>query len=280
MKRVALVTGASGGIGLETSLRLLSAGFTVYGAARNVEKMRSLEERGGHILRLDLEEKGSSERCVEEIMSKEGRVDVLVNNAGYGLGGALEDVPLEEARREFEVNVFSLVRLCQLVLPVMRKNGGGRIINVSSMAGRFSSPFTGWYHASKYSVEALSDALRLEAKPFNIKVVLVEPGLIQTNWGKIHAQNIRKFSCASSSAYKKYADAAAKFYERFYSGDNGGSSPKVVSRTIAKAVLRKNPKPRYSVGKYSRAFVLVKKLLPDSIFDLFESLEFGIKKAR
>lgn len=279
MKRVALVTGASGGIGLETSLRLLSAGFTVYGAARNVEKMHALEERGGHILRLDLEENGSSERCLEEIVAKEGRVDVLVNNAGYGLGGALEDVPIEEARREFEVNVFSLARLCQLVLPIMRKNGGGRIINVSSMAGRFSSPFTGWYHASKYSVEALSDALRLEAKPFNIKVVLVEPGLIQTNWGKIHAQNIRKFSCVSSSAYIKYADAAAKFYERFYSGNRGGSSPEVVSRTIAKAVLRKKTKPRYSVGKYSRAFVLIKKILPDSIFDFFESLEFGIKKA-
>lgn len=277
MKEVVLVTGASGGIGLETSLRLLSEGFIVYGAARNSEKMKPIVDNGGRTLYLDLTDKDSPARCVEEILKKEGRIDILVNNAGYGLGGSLEDVPIGEAKREFDVNVFSLVRLCQLVLPVMRKNGGGKIVNVSSMAGRFSSPFTGWYHASKYSVEALSDSLRLEAKPFNIKVVLVEPGMIRTDWGKIHAQNIRKFSCAPSSSYAKYADAAARFYERSYSGGRGCSSPGVVSETIVKAVFKKNPRPRYAVGKHSRLFVFIKKLLPDSIFDFFEGLEFGIR---
>lgn len=277
MKKIALVTGASSGIGLETSLSLLNSGFTVYGAARRLEKMRALEEKGGNALFLDLTDENSVQKCVDEILSKEGRIDLLVNNAGFGLGGAIEDVPLEEAKREFEVNVFALARLCQLVLPSMRKNGGGKIINISSMAGRFSSPFTGWYHASKYAVEALSDALRLEVKPFNIKVVLIEPGLIQTDWGKIHAQNIRKFSSNASTAYAENSDSVAKFYEKSYFGSKKCSSPKVISNAVLKAAKKKNPKARYSVGKFSKSFIFFKKILPDRIFDFFESRFFGIK---
>lgn len=277
MKKIALVTGASSGIGLETSLSLLDSGFTVYGAARRLEKMRVLEEKGGNALFLDLTDENSVQKCVDEILSKEGRIDLLVNNAGFGLGGAIEDVPLEEAKCEFEVNVFALARLCQLVLPSMRKNGGGKIINISSMAGRFSSPFTGWYHASKYAVEALSDALRLEVKPFNVKVVLIEPGLIQTDWGKIHAQNIRKFSSNASTAYAENSDSVAKFYEKSYFGNKKCSSPKVISNAVLKAAKKKNPKARYSVGKFSKSFIFFKKILPDRIFDFFESRFFGIK---
>lgn len=278
MKKIALVTGASSGIGLETSLSLLDFGFVVYGAARRLEKMQPIVEKGGNIVFLDLNDENSIQICVNEILSKEGRIDLLVNNAGFGLGGSIEDVPVEEAKHEFEVNVFALARLCQLVLPSMRKNGGGKIINISSMAGRFSSPFTGWYHASKYAVEALSDALRLEVKSFNVKVVLIEPGLIQTDWGKIHAQNIRKFSFSSSSPYAENADSVAKFYEKFYSESKKCSSPKVISKTIVKAAKKKNPKARYSVGKFSKSFIFFKKILPDCVFDFFECLFFGIKK--
>lgn len=278
MKKIALVTGASSGIGLETAFSLLNAGFEVYGAARRVEKMKCLEEKGGHILKLDLNDESSISACIEEIIKQEGKIDILVNNAGYGLGGAIEDIPIEEAKKQFEVNVFALARLCQLVLPSMRENGGGKIINVSSMAGRFSSPFTGWYHASKYCVEALSDALRLEVKPFNIKVILIEPGLIQTDWGKIHAQNIRKFSCVKSSAYAKNSDSAAKFYETFYSEKKNCSKTKVIAKTILKATMKKNPKARYSAGKFSKIFIIMKKILPDGLFDALESLVFGISK--
>lgn len=278
MKKIALVTGASSGIGMETSLLLLDAGFTVYGAARRLEKMKPIEEKGGHALYLDLTDENSIVRCVDEILKNEGRIDVLVNNAGFGLGGAVEDVPVYEARREFDVNVFSLARMCQLVLPSMCENGGGKIINISSMAGKFSSPFSGWYHASKYCVEALSDALRLEVKPFNVKVVLIEPGLIQTGWGVFHAQNIRKFSCVSSSAYSKISDSAAKFYEHFYSDKKNCSEPYAVSKTILKAVLKKNPRARYTAGRFSKLFILTKKILPDFIFDFFECITFGIKK--
>lgn len=278
MKKTVLITGASSGIGMETAMFLLDAGFDVYGAARRLEKMKALEEKGGHVLYLDLTDESSLAGCVNEVLKDAGKIDVLINNAGFGLGGAVESVPISEAKREFEVNVFSLARMCQLVLPLMRKNGGGKIINISSMAGKFSSPFSGWYHASKYSVEALSDALRLEAKPFGIKVVLIEPGLTQTDWGVIHADNIRKFSCGPSSPYIKNANSAAKFYERFYSDKKNCSSPSVVSRAILKAVLNKNPRPRYSAGKYSSAFPFLKKILPGSVFDFFECLAFGIKK--
>lgn len=278
MKKIALVTGASSGIGMETSLLLLDAGFTVYGAARHLEKMRPIEEKGGHALYLDLTDESSLVRCVAEIVKNEGRIDVLVNNAGFGLGGAIEDIPVSEAKREFEVNVFSLARMCQLVLPSMRKNGGGKIINISSMAGKFSSPFSGWYHASKYSVEALSDSLRLEVKPFNIKVILIEPGLIQTDWGVIHARNIRKFSCAPSSAYSKISEPAAKFYEHFYSDKKNCSNPSIVSKTILRAALKKNPRDRYAAGRFSKLFILSKKIFPDFVFDFFECLAFGIKK--
>lgn len=276
MKKVAFVTGASGGIGLETAVSLLDAGFTVYGAARHVEKMNPLVEKGGYALFLDLTDAQSIVACVDKIVANEGQIDLLVNNAGFGLGGAIEDVPLDEAKREFEVNVFTLARLCQLVMPVMRKNGGGKIINISSMAGRFSSPFTGWYHASKYSVEALSDALRLEVKPFKIKVVLIEPGLIQTDWGKIHAGNIRKFSDEASKPYTEDCEAAAGFYEKYYGNKALCSSPDVVAQAIVKAALKKNPRARYAVGKYAKLFIFLKNVLPDALFDKLETLVFGI----
>lgn len=265
-KKVALVTGASSGIGYDTAVNLVKAGYMVYGAARRTDLLGRLLAWGAKAISLDITSEESIQNCVNEVIKAEGKIDLLVNNAGYGLGGSIEDVPLEEAKKQFEVNVFGLARISQLVLPVMRKNGGGRIINISSMAGRFTSPFLGWYHASKYCVESLSDAMRIENSSFGIKVILIEPGLIQTDWGKIAAENIRKFSGEGDS--KNAADSVAKYYEKNYNPQNKkASNPSIVAKTIVKAATAKNPKPRYLTGAYAKLFVFLKKHLSDKTYD-------------
>ncbi len=265
MKKVALVTGASSGIGYDTAIRLVKAGYMVYGAARRTDLLGKLAAWGAKGVSLDITNQESIKNCVEEIINAEGRIDLLVNNAGYGLGGSIEDVPLEEAKNQFEVNVFGLAQISRLVLPYMRKQGEGRIINISSMAGRFSSPFLGWYHASKYCVEALSDAMRLEVMDFGVKVILIEPGLIQTNWGKIAADNIKKFS--GNTDYSKNANSTAKFYEENYNPQNKkASDPSIISKTVVKAATAKNPKVRYLIGAYAKPFVFCKNFFSDKFF--------------
>lgn len=272
MNKVALITGASSGIGLETALSLLKKGFTVYGAARRLSLMKKIEETGGTILYLDLTDDNSIETCVKTIIQKEKQIDILINNSGYGLGGSIENVSIEQAKNQFEVNVFALIRLTQLVIPHMEKSSSSRIINISSMAGRFSSPFLGWYHASKYAVEALTDSLRLELSSFKIKTVLIEPGLIKTPWGTIASDSIKENS--RNTIYENDAQNVSKFYEKNYSLQNGSASnPSVISNAIIRAVCAKNPKTRYSVGKYSKLFIFTKKILPDRLFD------FLVKKA-
>lgn len=275
MKKIALVTGASSGIGNETALKLLENGFTVYGAARRTDKMQNLKDKGGFPIFLDITKKDSIDSCVNEILSKEGKIDLLVNNAGFGLGGAIEDVSIEEARNQFEVNVFGLIELTKKILPSMRKEHSGRIINVSSMAGKFSSPFLGWYHATKYSVEALSDSLRMEVKQFGIKVVIIEPGLIKTNWGIIAAENMEKHS--ENSAYSKSEKNAAEIYRKFYGENVKTSEPKVISDAILKAATKKNPKIRYNIGKYSKLFIWFKKHVSDKFYDNTILKIFGMK---
>jgi NAD(P)-dependent dehydrogenase (short-subunit alcohol dehydrogenase family) len=178
--QVALVTGGSSGIGECTVLELLDAGYVVYTAARRVERMQPLADAGAHVFAMDVTDDASMVAGIERIIDEQGRIDVLVNNAGYGSYGAVEDVPIEEARRQFEVNVFGLARLIQLATPHMRAQRSGRIINISSIGGKFYEPFGGWYHATKFAVEGLSDSLRLELKPFGVDVVIIEPGPIIT----------------------------------------------------------------------------------------------------
>lgn len=190
LRKVILLTGASSGIGYETAVLLARKGHRVYGAARRVERMEPLRAFGIVPLRLDVTDEASMAACVAAVMEAEGRIDVLVNNAGYGSFGAIENVPLEEARRQLEVNVFGLARLTQLVLPHMREQRSGTIINVSSIAGKIVLYFGGWYHVSKFAVEAFSDALRMEVKPFGIQVALIEPGGIKTDWGIIAADHL------------------------------------------------------------------------------------------
>src|SRR5690349_17668304 len=183
--KVALVTGASSGIGEAIARKLAQLGFTTYAAARRVERMEPLRDVGVRPLQLDVTDEASMTSAIEHIAAEAGCIDVLVNNAGYGSYGALEDVPLAEGRRQFEVNVFGLAQLTQLVLPHMRRLGSGHIVNISSMGGKMYEPLGAWYHATKFAVEGLSDSLRLELKPFGISVVIIEPGAIRSEWGGI-----------------------------------------------------------------------------------------------
>ncbi len=273
--RIILVTGASSGIGYETAVALAKMGHKVYGAARRVEKMEPLKEFGIVPMALDVTDEASIKACVDGILAAEGRIDVLVNNAGYGYFGAIENVPLEEARRQLEVNVFGLARLCQLVLPSMRKQGSGRIVNISSVAGKAVLYFGGWYHVSKYSVEALSDALRMEVKPFGIDVALIEPGGIRTNWGIIAADHLAESS--KGTPYEAEGLRESETMRKAYSMSLL-SKPSVVTRAISKAVNSRHPRARYRIGFGAGTLVFLHALLParwwDSLFRLGGKIKF------
>src|SRR5919112_3941767 len=207
--RAVLITGCSSGIGWATAERLAEKGWTVYATARDVEALAPLEERGCRLLPLDVTDEGSMRRAVEEVEQTEGAVGVLVNNAGYSQSGAVEGVPMEKVRRQFETNVFGLVRMCQLVLPGMRRQGWGRIVNISSMGGRLTFPGGGHYHATKYAVEAISDALRFEVAGFGVEVAVVEPGLIRTGFADA-ATGSMEGAPAKDGPYASFNVAVAK----------------------------------------------------------------------
>lgn len=263
-KKVALITGASSGIGESAAVLLHKAGFKVYGAARRVEKMKSLEEKGISVISLDITDEDSIVNCVNTITEKEGSIDVLVNNAGYGSYGAIEDVPMEEARRQFDVNMFGLARLTQLVLPGMREKSYGKIVNVSSMGGKIYTPFGGWYHATKHALEGWSDCLRIEVKSFGIDVVIVEPGGIKTPWGIIAAENLKKTS--GSGAYAVQANKTAESTLKTYSS-NQLTEPEVIGKVILKAVTVRRPKTRYVKGFMAKPVIFMRKWFGDRFLD-------------
>lgn len=262
--RVALVTGASSGIGKSTVEKLLASGATVYAAARRVNEMGDLEKVGATVISLDITDDASIVSVVNTIMSTEGHLDILINNAGYGSYGAIEDVPVEEGRRQFEVNIFGLARLTQLVLPGMRKNHFGKIVNISSMGGKMYTPFGGWYHATKHALEGFSDCLRLETAPFGIDVIIVEPGGIATSWGSIAANNLRKTS--GNGAYASTAHANADRMEKLYASGKL-TDPSVIASVIVKAVSVKKPKTRYVAGYMAAPSLLLRKIVSDRLFD-------------
>jgi NAD(P)-dependent dehydrogenase (short-subunit alcohol dehydrogenase family) len=264
MKKVALITGASSGIGESAAILLHNAGFKVYGAARRVEKMKSLEEKGISTISLDVTDEDSIVNCVNTILEKEGSIDVLVNNAGYGSYGAIEDVPMEEARRQFDVNIFGLARLTQLVLPGMREKRFGKIVNISSMGGRIFTPFGGWYHATKHALEGWSDCLRLETKEFGIDVVVVEPGGIKTPWGIIAAENLKKTS--GNGAYAEAANKSAEGTAKIYSS-NRLTKPEVIGNAILKAVTTRKPRRRYVKGMGARPTLFIRKWFGDGVYE-------------
>ena len=244
--KVALVTGASSGIGEEIARLLAGDGFTVYAVARRLEPMRKLADLGVRIFAMDITDDAAVTAAVEKIIAETGRIDVLVNNAGYGSYGSVEEVPLDEARRQFEVNVFGLARLIQLVLPHMRAQRSGRIINISSIGGKIYEPLGGWYHATKFAVEGLSDSLRIELRPFGIDVVLVEPGPILSEWNAIARENMVKTS--ASGAYAGQTVSMTRVLENV---DASGrpSKPVVVARKIVKAATAPRPSARYPAGQ-------------------------------
>lgn len=269
---VALVTGGSSGIGECAVRELLVAGFTVYTVARRVERMQPLTELGAHVFAMDVTDDDSMVAGVQRIIGEQGRIDVLVNNAGYGSYGAVEDVPLDEARRQFDVNVFGLARLTQLVVPHMRAQKSGRIINISSIGGKFYEPFGAWYHATKFAVEGFSDCLRMELKPFGIKVVIIEPGPILTEWNEIARDSLLDRS--GSGDYAPYAKKAHRMLTEF---DKPGraSKPETVAKKIRQAATRRSPAARYPVGRGARSITLSRDYTPDRIFDQVISRMYG-----
>src|SRR5690554_4016686 len=274
---VALVTGASSGIGEATARKLAALGYTVYAAARRVERMEALSDDGIRVLPLDVTDEESMSDCIETILDETGRIDVLVNNAGYGSYGALEDVPLDEARRQFEVNVFGLARMTQLVLPAMRAQASGTIVNISSIGGKIYAPLGSWYHATKFAVEGLSDSLRLELKPFGINVVIIEPGAIRTEWNSISRDSLMAVSGDTA-----YGTLAARVRAALAEADaaGSGSSPWVVAEAIGRAVKSRRPKIRYAVGSRARAAVFSRRLLPDRAMDAVVWAIFGTGRRR
>lgn len=255
-KGVAIVTGASAGIGKAIVRKLLAEGWTVYGGARRIDQMQDIVRDGAKVLPLDVTDEANMAAFVSGILTAEDRIDVLVNNAGYGSYGAVEDVPLDEARRQFEVNVFGLARMSQLVLPTMRKQGAGRIINISSMGGRIWSPFGAWYHATKHSVEVLSDLMSFETAPFGVHTVVIQPGGVATEWGRIAAEHLRATS--AKSVYRENADLVADVLEY-----TKGAEPEVIAKAVSKAVNAGKPRRRYAVPFDAKFLIFLRWLLPE-----------------
>lgn len=262
MKKVILVTGASSGMGKVAAGDLIKAGHRVYCVARRVEEMQDLVALGGYALSMDVTKDDEIASVVKHIIEKEGRIDVLWNNAGYGLYGPVEELALDKVQTQFEVNVYGVARLTQKVLPYMRGRREGLIINTSSMGGKIYTPLGAWYHASKHAIEGFSDCLRLELKEFNIKVVILEPGVIQTGFN----QGVRDhFSIDSKNGpYKRVVNAYIKAMDN---PPMKGSDPKVISQTIQKIIAAKNPKTRYLFGQGSKFLVGLRRIFGDRVYD-------------
>ncbi|MDX6581236.1 MAG: hypothetical protein QOI10_420 [Solirubrobacterales bacterium] len=280
-----LITGCSSGIGHKTAKRLAAKGWSVYATARRPESIADLAESGCKTLALDVNDEASMEAAVAAVEAEHGAVGALVNNAGYSQSGALETLPTERLRAQFETNVFGLVRMCQLVLPGMRRAGRGRIVNLSSMGGKLVFPGGGAYHATKYAVEALSDALRFEVKGFGIRVVIVEPGLITTNFGETAAGSLSTAAAASdpsegSDPYAAFNAAVGAATLGVYEGPMKrlGGGPDAVAKVIEKAISARNPKPRYKVTASARLAMGQRALLTDRAWDAVMRSQFPSPK--
>jgi NAD(P)-dependent dehydrogenase (short-subunit alcohol dehydrogenase family) len=260
-----LITGCSTGIGRATAERLAAAGRTVYATARQLESIADLEQRGCRTLALDMLDESSMQAAVKVVEDEHGSVGALVNNAGYALSGALEAVPIDAVRKEFETNVFGYVRMAQLVLPGMRRAGEGRIVNLSSVAGRVTMPGAGAYAATKYAIEALSDALRFEVRGFGIDVIVIEPGPIRSAFTETANATL---TAGEGGAYADYhaavAKADAETDESFLAG-----TPEQVARTIERALTAARPHPRYRVTPIARVLPKLRGVLGDRGFDAF-----------
>ena len=263
MRKVMLVTGASAGIGREVAILLAAEGHRVYAAARRLHRMQDLAEHGIVPVEMDVAKEDDNERAVSRIVDEEGRIDVLINNAGFGLYGPVEDIPLDDARYQFEVNLFGLAHLTQLVLPHMRARRSGRIINVSSMLGRVFVPLGAWYHATKHALEGWSDCLRWETAPFNIQVVVIQPGAIRTEFADVMGARMRQYS--EDTAYKTQVDRFLGMMD-----DPRGrvrTEPEVIARVFLEAATTARPRRRYVSGAMARPMMFLRRWFGDGVYE-------------
>lgn len=265
MKKVILITGASSGIGKVTALQLIKEGHIVYGAARRLNNMNDLLNAGGKSLQLDITDPKQIQLVVSQVIEEQGKIDVLFNNAGYAVYGALENVELEDAKRQFEVNIFGLSEITKAVLPHMRKQNSGTIINTSSMGGRIYTPLGSWYHATKHALEGLSDCLRLELKQFKINVVVIQPGGIHTEFGDVLTDPMVKR--AKGTVYEGITNTVANATKRMYDKPGELSPPSVIADLVSKAVNTSKPKNRYVAGKFAKQMMFIRKYFGDNVFD-------------
>jgi NADP-dependent 3-hydroxy acid dehydrogenase YdfG len=275
--KVVLITGCSSGIGAATAGYLAANGHLVYATARRVETLEPLVAAGCHALPLDVNDEGSMRAAVSAVEAEHGAVGALVNNAGYSQSGALESVPLDDIRRQFETNVFGLIRMCQLVLPGMRTAGGGRIVNIGSMGGKLTFPGGGVYHATKYSVEALSDALRFEVQGFGVRVALVEPGLIVTDFAQAAVNSVAGIG---DGPYATFNKAVAERTTGAYEGPlrRLGGGPDSVAKVIRRAIESRRPRARYRVTPSATLAIAQRRMTPDRLWDLAMRGQFPVPK--
>jgi NADP-dependent 3-hydroxy acid dehydrogenase YdfG len=275
-----LITGCSSGIGHATAELLQARGHDVYATARRPEAIQDLAQRGCHILALDVTDEQSMSAAVAQVNESAGGIDVLINNAGYSQSGAVETIPLDDVRAQFETNVFGLIRMCQLVLPGMRERGQGKIVNIGSMGGRLTFPGGGHYHATKYALEAISDALRFEVRGFGVDVILIEPGLITTGFGEVASDSVAKAGHDADDPYADFNRKVAKVTTEAYEGPmvKLGGGPEKVAETIVKALGARRPKARYPVTPSAHLLIGQRRITPDRVWDLMMRAQFPTPK--
>ena len=276
--KAVLITGCSSGIGHATASRLAAGGWTVYATARRPETIADLAEKGCKTLALDVTDEASMSAAVSAVTDAEGTVGVLVNNAGYSQSGAVETVPIDQVRRQFETNVFGLIRMCQLVLPGMREQRYGKIVNIGSMGGRLTFPGGGLYHATKYAVEAISDALRFEVRGFGVDVILIEPGLIVTGFGDVASASVSE--ATDGGPYADFNRSVATLTSDAYKGPmvKLGGEPDTVAKAIERAIQSRRPKPRYPVTLSARLMINQRRFTPDRVWDRIMRSQFPTPK--
>jgi len=273
MSKVILITGASSGIGLVTAVYLANKNYKVYGTARRLNEMTPIINAGGNAFKLDVTKEEDIINGVNYVIEKEGRIDVLWNNAGFGLWGAVEDISIERAKNQFDVNLFGLVRITQEVLPFMRERKEGIIINTSSVGGRIYTPLGAWYHSTKHALEGLSDCLAYELKKFGIKVCLLQPGMIVTEFNDVMLENLQKNS--KNSPYSKLNKVMINGIKKNIKNPIG-SHPIVVAKCVEKIIISKRPKKRYLVGYGARSMLFIRNWFGDRFFEFILKLA-GLK---